>query len=344
MKKRIEYGILLCVACFGFFYILYQWKELNNFSKQSGLRYETAMLSGEQIEEYNKKQQENAEKQEDAEQVEFTAWKAEKDQEISQPEMHQTKGNVIKVYGDMARVLPFSIKYGGFTFQEDTNGCVISSGLAWKLFGAEDVVGNVLQYCKEEYQVRGVLEEEEPILAVYQEKKEEAMPYVEVLTSEGAPASKMEKIKSSIGLFDEGYIFHGSFYCSIARILISIPFWVVFFYLCHCFFKWCKTSELKYAKWYKVAGKVVMMIGIAIGIRYSISFTSDFVPAQWSDFSFWSKKWQEIMDGIKGRSEFPGIYWEEEVVRRVLHIVAGVIGILAGGVVFKHLAKKAEAE
>lgn len=347
MRKKIAYGILLLAVCLGFFYMIYQWKELNCFSHQSGLRYETGMLSGAQIEEYNKKQRESAEKQESSEnvksvgQMEITAWKMEWGQEIYQPQMQQrVEGNVIKVYGNMARVFPFSMKYGGFTFQEDGNGCVISSGLAWKLFGAEDVVGNVIQYEEKEYQVRGVLDSEESIFALYQTKKEEMMPYVEVWSSEVPPATRMEEIKSSLGLFQEGYMFHGSFYCSIARILVALPFWIIFFFLFRCFFKWCRSAEGKYAKWYGLVGKILMVLGIAIGIRYSISFTRDFVPAQWSDFSFWSGKWKEIVDGIKGRKEFPGIYWEQEVLGIVGRIVGGVVWILTGGVVFTHSVKK----
>lgn len=330
MKKRIAYGIVICMICFSIFYLICQWKELNRFANQAGLRYETGSLSQAQIEEYNKKQVEEAE---NTQQIEITAWKQEKEQGIIWKETgKQTKGTIITIYGNMARVLPFSMKYGGFTFPEDTAGCVVSSGLAWELFGAEDVVGNVVQYGGRKFQIRGVLDMRESVLAIYQTNRQEVMPYVEVWNFEESPAPRLEQIESSLGVFGASYEFAGSFYCSIGRILLSLPFWLIFFYLCRCFFHWCNISEgacgERYRKWCCMAGKVVMFLGIGIGIFFSISFTSDFIPVQWSDFSFWSGKWQEIVEGIRGRGEFPGIYWEQEVIGRVGRIAGGVLVLL----------------
>lgn len=335
MKKRIAYGIFICMICFSIFYLVYQWKELNRFANQAGLRYETGGLSQTQIEEYNKKRLENAKTEEGTQQIEITAWKREKEQNVIWKDTgQQTKGTVITVYGNMARILPFSMKYGGYTFPADAAGCVVSSGLAWKLFGAEDVVGNVVQYGERKFQIHGVLDMEESVLAIYQTNRQEAMPYVEVWNPEEPPAPRLEQIESSIGMFGASYEFTGSFYCSIARILLSIPFWLIFYYLCRCFFRWCNISEEagrgRYGKWCRIAGKVVMFLGIVIGIFFSISFTSDFIPVQWSDFSFWSEKWQGIAEGIQRRGEAPGIYWEQEVIGSVRRIAGGGLVLLTG--------------
>lgn len=330
MKEKIGYGICVCIMCLVSFYLTYQWKELNRFSNQAGIRYDKGGLSGAQIEEYNKKQAEESEKTENAEQVEVTAWSLEKEQYISWEETgQQAEGTVIRIYGNMTPILPFFMKYGGFTFHEDSSGCVISSGLAWKLFGAEDVVGNVVEYEEKRLEIRGVLNLDEPVLAMYQTKKQEVMPYVEVQTQEKPPAARMEQIKSSLGLFGEVYDFNGSFYCSIARILLSLPFWMVFFYLSRRFLKWYKTLPESRKKWCGAAGKTLILLGIAIGIRCSISFTSDFIPAQWSDFGFWSEKWREVIGGIRERSRCQGIYWEQEVIGRLARIAGGVAVSLA---------------
>lgn len=333
MRKRLEYGILLCAMCLILFFLINQWKELHSFFRQVGLRYGAGTLSGEQIEQYNKRQIENAKKTESMQQIEVTAWKMEKEQEVSWNEAgRRTKGTVIMVYGNMAHVLPFSMKYGGFTFHEDSRGCVISRGLAWKLFGAEDVVGNVVQYEEREFLIRGVLDMEEPVLAIYQTKKQEAMPYVEVWAQAEPPAARLEQIKSSLGISGASYEFAGSFYCSIARILLSLPFWAAFCYFCSRFFQWCNRSEGvfvgRYRRWYRIVGKVVMFLGIVIGMRLSVSFTRDFIPVQWSDFSFWSEKWREILEAIQGRAQFPGIYWEQEVIGRVKGIAGGVVALI----------------
>lgn len=328
MKRRIELGILWCGIGILFFWFIFQWKELNQFSNQAGLRYEENGLTAQQIDNYNKKQRQKAEKngEEAVRWAEITAWERKTEQSVSQKETgQQTTGSVLTVYGNMARVLPFSMKYGGFTYNEDAEGCIISSGLAWKLFGAEDVVGVTLQYKEKSFTVRGVADTKEPLLALYQQEKQKVMPYVEIWTEGEPPAAQLSQISSGLGLFGEGYSFAGSFYVSLARIVLSLPFWMVFVWLCRCFSQWCKRLEERQKKLWHLAGKIFLLTGIVIGLRFSISFTGDLVPVQWSDFGFWGEKWKEIVEGIQGRSRFPGIYWEQEVMGRVGRIAGGVL-------------------
>lgn len=322
MIKKIGYGIFFCFLWGVFFFILFQWQELNRFYNQVGLRYREGALSVEQIEEYTFREKE--------EQVEVTAWKMEKGESIIWEEAgRRAEGTVLKVYGNMVRVLPFSLKYGGFTFYGDTSGCIISSGLAWKLFGAENVTGNVIFYDEKEWQVRGILDMKEPVLALYQQEKQERMSYVELWTEEESPAPKLEQIKSSLGLFGESYIFTGSFYWSIGRILLHLPFWFIFFYICRTFGRWTGKIEKSSRKWISIAGKILLSIVFIGGIYHTISFTEDFVPVQWSDFGFWKEKGDRILSGVYQRKQFPEIYWEQQVIIRVKKIAVGVVILIA---------------
>lgn len=324
MRKKISYGILFCCLSGALFYMMFQWQELKRFSNQAGLRYESGTLSVQQMEEYETGEQE--------EPVEITIWKIEKEQPVVWEETgREVRGTVIKVYGNMARVLPFSMKYGSFTFYGDTSGCIISSELAWRLFGAEDVTGNMVSYEGREWQIRGILDMEESVLALYQEEKQEGMPYVEVWTEGEPPGARLEQITSSLGLFGESYVFAGSFYCSVARILISLPFWLVFFYSCKEFIRWGRKTERSHKRWIQAAGAILFLVIFVIGFRCSISFTSDFIPVQWSDFDFWGKKAEEIMEGIRQRNQFPEIYWEKQVIMKVRKIAAGS-GVMVAGV------------
>lgn len=323
MIKKALYFISLSVLCMFLIYMIYQWKQLDNFSHQSGLRYGTGILSGMQIEEYYNKLQVNTK---DVAQVQVTSWKEEDGQKIYQPHIQkQAKAKVYKVCGNIAQVLPLTMKYGGYTFQEDRDGCVISSGLAWNLFGAQEVVGNMILYNEKEYQVRGVVDSQESILALYQANKEEMMPYVEIGCTDILSVVQIEEIKSSLGIWGEEYIFDGSFYCSVARILISLPFWMIFFMMSRYFFAWCKVYGGKYTNLYKIMGTLLILTCTAIGVRNSIVFTRDFVPTQWSDFSFWSEKCKGIAEGIKRRREFPVIYWEKEVLERVGRVLGAAL-------------------
>lgn len=316
MKQKISYGILLCCMCLGLFYTFYQWEELKQFSNQAGLRYEEGVLSPEQIKVYYKENLEST--------SELTIWDMEKEQNITWKETgKQTKGTIIKVYGNMAEVLPFPMKHGSFSFFGDTSGCVISSGLAFQLFGAEDVVGNVVFYDGKEWRIRGVLKLKESVLGVYHQKNQEAMSYVQIWNPEQPPAPQLEQIKSGLGLGKESYAFAGSFYCSIARIMISLPFWLGYFYL-YKIFKSRSSNRIRRI------GKIFFLVGIVMGIGCSISFTSDFVPAQWSDFGFWKEKGKEIITGIRNRNQFPEVYWEQQILKDVKGIAAGTVAMLVG--------------
>lgn len=342
--KKIGYGLLLGILCTTFFHMQFQWQELNRFSNQAGLRYEEGGLSARQMEEYAAKEAEDAEETNltagqngieelsDAEErAEITAWSMEKGQQIEWEDTgRQVEGTILKVYGNMARVLPFSMKSGGYTFNGDADGCVISSGLAWKLFGAEAVTGNVVSYDGKEWQIRGVFDREESVLALYQQDQRETMSYVELWSENDAPASKLAQIKSSLGLFGESYVFAGSFYCSIARILLSLPFWLMFFYLCKEFGKRIRKMEQRRKGWMRAAGSIFLLIIFIAGIYHTISFTADFIPVQWSDFGFWTEKGEEIIAGIRQRKQFPEIYWEEQVLVSVRKIAVDAVVMMFG--------------
>ncbi len=106
---------------------------------------------------------------------------------------------------------------------------MISAGLARELFGTDRAVGNVIRKSSRELVVRGVLDQEEPVLACFQTDREEPMPWVEIRARDQTPAAGPEQIAAGLGLFGEAYRFQGSFWCSVARLLISLPFWAVFF-------------------------------------------------------------------------------------------------------------------
>lgn len=326
MKTRIWCGIMISGLALTVLFTGCQWRKLLDFSNQVGIRCRASGLSTEQIEEYAKKEPG----------LEITAWEMQKEQNICYPEMgRQTSGTVITLYGNMARVLPIPMKYGGFTFVGDISGCVISTGLARKLYGAEDVVGNQIIYEEKEWSVRGVVEEEEPVLALYQTDKQKKMPYVELWSQEELLTVKLEQTESGLGLFDVAYTFAGSFYSSIVRLMISIPVWVAFFFLYRSFFGWLGRQNKKVEKWCSIVGKILFIVAIAVGVRCSISFTADFVPVQWSDFEFWQQKWQEVWQNIQA-GRVTVIAWEREVWIQLEKITAGVLGVMIELIALKY--------
>lgn len=173
--------------------------------------------------------------------------------------------------------------------------------------------------------VRGVLEQKEPLLALFQKDPAELLPFVEIRTRGRSPAATLSRIVAGLGLFGEAYAFTGSFYVSLARLLISLPLWCLYFWLAGRFLKWCRRK-----RWLGLPGKGLFLLGLGAGLFLSLSFTSDFIPARWSDFSFWGRKLSELAGWAKARREFPEIYWEGEVIGCVRRIGAGALAGAAG--------------
>ncbi len=326
MKKKTVRAAVAAIVLFGLlavcgYPICREWKVLEGFSWQTGLRYEHGALSAEQIDTFQKQGQS----------VELTAWKREENQTISGVRAHwpgqsQTAA-VLTIYGPMELVIPGPVKYGGYTFQKDEEGCVISAGLARELFGTDRAVGNVVRKGSRELVVRGVLDLEEPVLACFQTDREESMPWVEIRARDQTPAAWPEQIAAGLGLFGEAYRFQGRFWRSVARLLISLPFWAVIFALGHRFLGGCRQRGTPGRLLF---GRILMLLGTALGIYCSISLPPDFLPSRWSDFGFWGRKLQELAEWMRIRRNFPKIYWEGEVLRCVGSIGGRVLMVLAG--------------
>lgn len=305
---------ILGAACYG---ICLEWKGLAGRCRQAGLRYGEGALSGEQIDAFSEKDPS----------VELAAWKREENKDISLGEGGVSQsGTLLTVYGPMELVVSGEMKYGGYTFQKDRAGCVISAGLARGLFGTDRVVGNAVFQGGTELTVRGVVDWEEPVLVRFQTDRGERMPLVEIRTKDQPPAPRLKQIASSLGLFGEAYIFQGSFYCSVARLLVSLPFWVLYF-LWGGRLLW-KTRHFN--PWLAFLVRGIFLLGIGLGIRLSLSFTPDYIPSKWSDFGFYGGKAQELAGWIRQRRDFPEVYWEGEVLRRVGRIGTWVLVSLGG--------------
>ena len=54
--------------------------------------------------------------------------------------------------------------------QEDTDGCLISEGTAWDLFGNTNVVGKEISYGEKKYYIRGVIKEASPLCVLEADK------------------------------------------------------------------------------------------------------------------------------------------------------------------------------
>ena len=105
----------------------------------------------------------------------------------------QTEADVVKLCGDSTLLFP----YGYPLEPEDTKGCLIGEETAVALFGGRQVIGERIGYGGEQYEIRGILPDEN--LLVLQAQGETAVCYAGVL---GDTPAQREK---AAGLLQNAY-------------------------------------------------------------------------------------------------------------------------------------------
>lgn len=297
---------------------IYHYGCLKDKGDRISLRYDSPSVSGAQLLRYQETKSAEAEQtggENKAANIELTAWRQDKNQTVMWKEMKKTSvTDVVRVYGSMSEALPFPFISGGYSFQEDSSGCYISKETASSLFGTKQAAGLPVQYQGSTYLVRGILDTERPIFAIYAEK-EEQLPYLEVHNRRGG---SMEAVKNTLtgdlGLFKESSYTDVSFYAALLRFALSIPLWVIYFAALMKF----KKAKFRFA-W---AGYLIFAALFAAGLMFSIQFGPDFIPTKWSDFTFWADKFQKIWENEKNRAAFGSLYPEQEIMS---HFKAGII-------------------
>lgn len=93
----------------------------------------------------------------------YTLWGEKQGVSVSDGEnLRQTSTTVLTIRGSSEYLLP----YGKILQKEDKSGCLIGRKTAWQLFGTYHAENLYVQYEKQIFQVRGVLNEPEDILVI----------------------------------------------------------------------------------------------------------------------------------------------------------------------------------
>lgn len=326
MRKKIIYSVWLILAILTLGWMLLQWQEVSYYSNQVGLRYQGGVLSEEAVLSYYEKHPDDS--------LQITAWEQSADQLITEPQLgRSSQAEVYQVSGNMALLFPMQILDGGFSYTGDKKGCVISSGLAWTLFGATGVVGAAVEYNNATYLIRGVFKEEEAVLAIYQNDAKALMSNVELWDDTQQVAAGLVEIQSSLSLYGEMYQFAGSLCNSAARLLLGVPYFLIVFLLLHAYRRkagrikegypsgrgdFCRTGI-------QILAGICLLAALYIGIRIGISFTSDFIPSSWSDFGFFITKIKAIFHNMSGMRSMLPVFWETRVLTELSGLACSVL-------------------
>lgn len=311
---RLPYGrvfLLILAGCILGLGIRF-YGTLKTFSGLSGFYYKEEVITREQVQKFWKDVSPEAER----EIQDIVLFRKKSKKKISNPNLSRSvKGEVLEAAGNMNLIMPGTLMMGSFVSDSDDRGCVISKKTAEKLFSSYEVLGGVIYLGKEGYYIRGILDVNYEFCMI-QGTRGTTYPSLRV-DAPRLPLSVVEQQLAGILPSDYGRVSEGDLYKGIGGLFFWIPGWVLFFlmaFYCRMEIRSLKLKNWEY-RWQKTSidllkyGLPVMVFaGICGLLLVSLDFTDDYIPAAWSDFSFWTDlfkgKWGDILRLIKGQLSF----------------------------------------
>jgi hypothetical protein len=295
------------------------------------IRYKEPILTGQEIDNITSGMIEK----EDNNIPEVTLWQRDEDIILTNEVRNASvKIGLITVSGDMTKVYPGSMLYGGYLSKADDRGCVIDRDTAYKLFNSEDVVGLTITLNNKEYTVRGIMQGIGSNTMIVQEEKQvvskkAGIKYscMELVFSDTENAKLLaENFIHTYGLGVPTAYIDGYIYQKISYLLIHIPLWfsamLLIIYIAR------KVNTLKSSQVLFVSGWFGIILLSAILIRITnvhFYYSSSMIPTRWSDFDFWGNQWKELIASLGGREGSILFYKDIMLKRRMVFVLSGVI-------------------
>ncbi len=196
----------------------------------------------------------------------------------------------------------FTVPYCG-----DTQGCLLDSGTAWKLFGTEEATGESVIYQGKEYKIKGILDKMEPTMLI-QASADYNGGFGRMTLAGGSGTGDWElenRIRNRYGVSLEKIEW------GIARAAVKLAFCVMPLSVYVLVWK----RLYKHRKSRKPTDKAAAVLGVAAGtvlfsgllwITGIRGIPAEYIPPQWSDFEFYKKVWGNLGNAWKNlfRSSF----------------------------------------
>ena len=304
---------------------------ISDYHGAVSIRYEEPILTGQEITNII----EGMISKKDNNIPEVTLWQREGDVLITN-EARNTSVSIglITVAGDMTKVYPDSILYGGYLSKGDSKGCVIDKDTAYKLFHSENAVGVTISLNDKEYTVRGILHEIGSNTMIVQEEqqvvaKEGGIKYscMELVFSDTEDAKRLaENFLHTNGFSNPNAYIDGYRYQKLSYLLIHTPLWfgamLIIIYCVRRVNKWKASKVLVVSGWIGI----ILLSAILIKItNVHIFYSSSMLPTRWSDFDFWGNQLKQLINSFGGREGSVLFYKDMMLTRRMVLVVSGVI-------------------
>lgn len=284
MKRQARFLLWAAAAVFCFGAAVVQDGKVQKYRQSCGF-YFANPVSGQSLSSFFEGKQEKKEQD-----VRAAAWRNETAVYENPDTGRKAQGELYCILGNTELLFWGRLCGGSYALADDRAGCMVSRELAEELFGTEKVAGEKVCLFEKSYAVRGVikgsgrfaaisgrLDEEYTGITVKNEKKERTASAVKNLVYERT------------GMVPDVFA-EGGLYGALSRAACMLPLWVGLF-LTVRYFRMVLRKKLGF--W---GGLLPLLLGVFGVWKLSCRtflFSADYLPAMWSDFSFWMGLFQE---------------------------------------------------
>lgn len=211
------------------------------------------------------------------------------------------KAQLIEVYGDIMQVYPLKLTKGNLLTIGDYEGCMIDQGVAYKLFGNVDPVGNAITYKNKQYYIRGIIKSPEPVFFIQMNDIRHTYSNIELVYEDKENGQELADAFMTQNKLAGSYtIIDGCFYAGILARLYKIPAWFLGLYMMYQIWKatW-KRRTLPLQVFVLLLGFISVWMSLKCLLDIQFYIPNRLIPTKWSDFSFWIGRYKEFQEQIK---------------------------------------------
>ncbi len=348
-KKLIGRFIILIVGVIFWIAAIMNQAQITDYHGAVSVRYKEPVLTAQQIDQII----EGMIAKEDHNIPEVTLWQRDEGIMLIDEERNTSVSiSLITVAGDMSKVYPNAMLYGGYLSKGDDTGCVIDRNTAYQLFHSENVVGLTISHNNKDYTVCGIMQGIGSNTMIVQEEeqvvtKKEGIKYscMELVYSDTENAKYLAEnfIRTySLGI-PTAYI-DGYKYQKMSDLLIHLPLWFSALLIVLYFAR--KVNKLKASRLLFVSGWLGIILLSVILIKVTdvhFYYSSSMLPTRWSDFEFWGDQWKLLKSSFGGKEGGVLFYKDMVIRRRMVYVLGGVmIAVMAEAVGIKGVGSESK--
>ncbi|MCD8014965.1 MAG: hypothetical protein LUG99_17680 [Lachnospiraceae bacterium] len=236
----------------------------------------------------------------------FWTQKSEQVISVTEPVERETEANVILIRGDPRLLVGnYNVPQSG-----DTSGCLLDKSIALKLFGNTDVIGLSVCYDGREYQILGLLDISESAIII-QMPLGSGEVFTRVTAEKNGDTTSWN-LKNT--LQNKYQVPLSEIRWGFLRGIVKIPFCLsmmaVYIRLAHFLMRIAKKRWRIDSIYPRFAGAMEFFTGVLL-LAFLLKLTgmtqvpAEFIPAKWSDFSFYGEVFDTWKDGMTGFLELP---------------------------------------